>query len=158
MRITHVTVSSISWLPDRLLRQTLHHSPSLFGTHVMKFELCSESNWIRGYSVFPSTLPHFVHNDTSLCHCFIHFFAPWWTFITIPLPFLPLFSTHLVIFEFCYESNWIRRYSIFPIVGLLRRQCKNLTLNDFVLQLGINTLKFMQSSQYHQHPTGTQNL
>ena len=38
-----------------------------------------------------------------------------------------------------------------PTVVQLRRQCDNLTLNDFVLKLGIDTLKFLQSSWYHQH-------
>ncbi len=44
-----------------------------------------------------------------------------------------------------------------PTVAQMRRQCENLTLNDFVLQLGIETLKFLQSSRFRQYNPLAQN-
>ena len=110
----HVTVLSISRLSDEFLPWNLGHPLPLFILHLVTFEFSYESKWISRYSIFPAALTHPIHDGDSSCHCFIHFLDPWCIFAQNIHHSLPLFSTHLVTFEFSCESKWISGYSIFP--------------------------------------------
>jgi hypothetical protein len=69
------------------------------------------------------------------------------------------------IVRFLQENNEEYSEGAYPTVAQLRRKCWELTLDDFVLQLGIDTSKFLLSSCYQRalvsvrlHDSTSQNL